>query len=130
MDTKQRFVIFSLDQAGNPATKTERESAREFLSTQGIGTKELVGSYKGSQETSILAVVNDSTKLGLVLELAKSYAQESVLIVDEDRTARLKFIADGSEQALGSFKAIDAEEAAGLDAWTFDPSTMQYFAAN
>jgi hypothetical protein len=117
MNIKPRIVLFSL-QTSETDNKEFQPYVENLLSEYGF--KRLIGSYKGSLEQSYLVVASEDKALYLVLGLARKFNQESVLIVDEERKATLKYIGSGETVKLGQFVSVSAIEAQGLENWTLD----------
>jgi hypothetical protein len=122
MDYKPRTVIFSLVGMNSKTSSNEayKLSVEKGLNSRNIAFKHVVGSYKGTVENSIVAVVEDDVKLDYIRALAfKHDDQESILVINEDRNAFLEFNT-GTTEKLGAFRHIDALKASQLDAWTLD----------
>jgi len=125
MDYKPRTVIFSLVGLNVPSLEVKnslKEVVEKGLRARNIAFKHVVGSYKGTVENSIVAIVEDDVKLNYIRALAFRHDdQESILVINEDRTAYLEFN-NGTTEKLGAFRHIDALKARELDAWTLDGS--------
>lgn len=129
---KQPFFILS---ASDSSLETEVNQdrttlLRKYLKERNVPFKELLGSYKGTQEHSFLVV----DTIENVLQYAKRFAQESILAVDSDRQAELVFVPYfhvpyTSEVKLGTFQQVTREEARAQDAWTYDPTENKYWIA-
>lgn len=98
--------------------------------------KELEGCYKGVVENSYLVTVPEWTIDGLqrldkVIDLARQFNQESILLVSQKREASLLYLHDNQPEKLvkiGDFEAITQWEARELDSWTFDRVANQFWA--
>lgn len=120
MQSVSRIVLFAIN---NPIWESVVEATLTASKVDFVKAKE---SYKGCLEDSYIAVVNDDAKLDLVRDIAKHYNQESILVVDEDRKARLEYIESGDKQSIGQWVEITALDAASHDAWTL--VNTRYFA--
>lgn len=96
-----------------------------ILQDRGVSFKDVVGSYKGVEETSFVVVGEENR--GLVMELMRHYGQESVLVSYSDRSSYL-IDRDGVETKLGRLNSVSETVAKGLDAWTYCPVLNQYYA--
>jgi hypothetical protein len=120
MNLKPRFAMFATNsQFGD-------EMAQNIMKANDIAFKKVIGSYKGQTENSFVAIVEDDKKLNVIIDIANQWMQESILIVDESRKARLLFMKGLDSQPLGDFRPIDALEAQNLENWTLDGT--QYYA--
>jgi hypothetical protein len=117
MNIKPRIVLFSL-QTSETDNKEFQSYIESLLSEYGF--KRLIGSYNGVLEQSYLVVASEDSALDLVLGLAKNFKQESVLIVDEERKAVLKYIDSNETVHLGQFVSVNAIEVQNFDNWTLD----------
>lgn len=118
MNNKKRFLILSNN-------NIERLESR--LTQSGLSYKKVLGSYKNVSETSFVVIASEDHALDFArFEAFHADTQESILIVDEDRKARLEF-ANGSTIPLGDFQAVSSIEATSLDGWTLDLETYQYY---
>ena len=86
--------------------------------------KRLQGMYKGIAEDSYIV---DMAHIDLVIDLAIEHKQESILLLDEDRNAKLVYLADMSEESLGQLVEVSASEASNQLAYTYNPETKQYW---
>jgi hypothetical protein len=119
------FFIFSVEQAGesDKTNKANTDKISFYLECRGIPFKEVIGHYKGSNETSFVV---DQKHENEVQSLAKQYNQESILYVDALGNATLEYL-DGNKVKLGKFEVVDSPK--GLDSFTFDPINEVYYAA-
>jgi len=90
------------------------------------GAVEVVGSYEGVQELSIMIPYKSDLILDLVKRAAKSFNQDSILVTSGDRTATLIYN-DNSEEVLGQLQAVSEVEALKQLAWTYVPNMDTYF---
>jgi hypothetical protein len=75
------------------------------------------GSYKGTEERSVVAANDDSDDYDWLLELAWSFDQESVLVVDANYVARLVYAEGGIERA-GMMVKVNERIARSKPGWT------------
>lgn len=125
LETKKPFVIISAENA-NESKEVNAKKHNELmaqLKRDKFSIKEVEGVYHGTKEKSILVVLNQKW---LAVELAtfKNYAaifnQESILFVDEERTASLIFPQGGLSEKLGKFIAVSKGIAIQMSNYTFD----------
>ena len=79
------------------------------------------GSYKGELEESFIVFDSDTSQLDtreLVIDVAKSFGQESILIVDSKQNAKLYYVASGASVIVGKFTAVSDSEALSREAYT------------
>lgn len=121
------FIIFSVFKADRTDVQNGCRHAvvHKHLTNHGVPFKEVDGQYGGEHEKSFLV---GSSDYDLVYGLAQEYEQESILLVDEDRQATLRFVGDYTGESndlhLGTFERTYHPK--GRD-YTFDPSTNQYW---
>lgn len=96
------------------------------LAVKGYAFRQLQGVYKGSKERSFAVEVSPK-EVQSILDLAKSFTQESVLIVDEKNAASLLFIETKVKSKLGKFKIASKEVAEKMENYSYDSSTGKYF---
>jgi hypothetical protein len=113
------------DEYNKQVTKT----LHGFLNKNKIPFKELVGHYKGHNESSVLIELSDKFNLRQANDLSQWYDQECLMILDEDRNAIIYNETDyGLTQVpLGKLKAITPKQAQKLDAWSYCPLNDQYY---
>lgn len=122
MKNNKEFIIFSLDTRD---IKTSLEDGAAILRVNHIPFKRVIGTYKNTQEVSYLV---PSVYQDQVLRLAKEMDQESILEVDGNKNAVLRYIEDGRVERLGRFTKVSEDEALNLDSWTRDIQTGDYYA--
>lgn len=120
MNLKPRFAMFATN------SKVGDALSMKLMIDNNIGFKKVLGSYKGQTENSFVAIVNNDAKLNVIIDIANQWSQESILVVDENRKAKLVFMKGLEVQKLGDFRPIDVLEAQNLDNWTLDGT--QYYA--
>jgi hypothetical protein len=117
-------VVFSAFKSNKSLDDNQADTivACAELIRRDIPLKIVKGCYKGEQETSILV---NLVHFDVVLALAKRFGQESILVVDTERNAKLVFCKDESTQVLG--KWAQAFPPYQEDAYTLDPETNIYW---
>lgn len=120
MNLVKRVALFAI----NNSEKEQHVEA--YMRAHSIGFKKVKGSYKGNMEDSYVAIVDDDVKLDTIFSIAARFSQESILVVDELRQASFHDVLTGDVKTVGSFTAVTALEAQGLDGWTLDGT--QYYA--
>jgi len=119
------FVIFCVGQ--EPERIEEFQRRCRYL---GISIKELLGSYKGQQERSFIASIQDWAFIrSWVLD------EESVLLLGardklNRRKATLHYVSTEEEVDLGRFESTTEADALSREAWTYDPQQCTYFVCN
>lgn len=79
------------------------------------------GSYKGELEKSFIVFDSDPHRLDtceLVVDVAESFGQESVLIVNAKQNAKLLYVASGASVLVGKFTEVPLADAVNREAWT------------
>jgi len=104
-----------------------KEIETDALLDAGLVFKDLTGSYKGVQERSYLVLTHTDTAFNAALKLAQKTEQESVLILDEDRNAKLMYLNDMHQIEIGKLTPVSQDEALKQDAWTFSHDLNQYY---
>tara|TARA_R110000765_G_scaffold412468_1_gene512120 strand:+ start:454 stop:879 length:426 start_codon:yes stop_codon:yes gene_type:complete len=125
IEVKKSFVIISAERFTNTIEENKKNHLDLWLQLKrdGFSIKEVEGVYQGTSEKSIIVILN---KRWLAVELAtfKNYAaifdQESILFVDEERTASLIFTKGGLSEKLGKFIAVPKGIATQMSNYTFD----------
>ena len=101
------------------------QEARIYFKAHGISYKVVNGCYKGVTELSY--VVNAAHAVQ-VRELAARYNQDSVLFLDSDRSAFLRYLDSFDHEVyIGQFKSTSAQIALGRDAYTHDETADLYY---
>ena len=99
----------------------------KLLESYGLtAIKEIEGVYRGNSETSWMIVLKDEQTLDVVRELASIHKQESILIVDHDRSAQLEYN-DYSTESLGYWKSVPQYVATKQDNYSFHKETDTYY---
>lgn len=120
------FIIFSVERE----ELTEDENVintykiEEELKELEIDYKIVKGYYDGVEENCFL-VINTSQNNYHTLRIASKYNQESILLVDQFRNAKLYYLDTRVTINLGKWTKID--EIVGVDAWTYDYATGRYY---
>ena len=103
MNKKDAFVIFSVFQTrlSKDENLENHEKVLRHLKDFGLKFKVVEGVYRGESELSILVpVINQVFDLSTVEQLAHIYNQHSILFVDSDRNAELKFMVKPFDASL------------------------------
>lgn len=79
------------------------------LLVMGYDPVECMGCYQGQTEQSF-AIAGDNNDEIKLLELAKSYDQESILAVYNDGVAELIYANSGDRRVIGKMKCIGGED--------------------
>ena len=116
-DIKRPMVIFALN-------TPDDELRLHQAGLKANNYKRLQDMYKGIAENSYIV---DMAHIDLVIDLAIDHKQESILLLDEDRNAKLVYLADMSEESLGQLVAVSETEALNQLAYTYNPETKQHY---
>jgi len=103
MNKKDAFVIFSVFQSklSHQDNMDNHNKVLKHLKDFGLRFKVVEGVYRGESELSILVpVINQVFDLATVEQLAHIYNQHSILFVDSDRNAELKFMVKPFDASL------------------------------
>jgi len=103
MNKKDAFVIFSAFQSrlSHQDNMDNHKKVLRHLEDFGFNYKVVEGVYRGESELSILVpVINQVFDLATVEQLAHIYNQQSILFVDSDRNAELKFMVKAFDASL------------------------------
>ena len=100
------------------------QSAMRIMMDNDINFKRLVGSYNDAMEVSFLV---GEKHLGVIVKLSRAFLQDSILLLDSSRNAKLLFMDTLEEEELGAFKQVSALYAKSKDSWTYDNRTNQYW---
>ena len=119
------FAVLSAELAGEPSAFNAQATAelQDDLERHGLRFVSILGSYKGAEENSFVALLSSVLDWHVVQALGRIYDQESVLLVNADRSAALHY-ADGRVEGIGQWTAVDS--VAGLDSWTRDALGQHY----
>jgi hypothetical protein len=107
MKKKDAFVIFSVFQSrlSKDENLENHKKVLRHLKDFGLRFKVVEGVYRGESELSILVpVINQVFDLATVEQLAHIYNQHSILFVDSDRNAELKFMVKAFDENLDQVK--------------------------
>ena len=108
MNKKDAFVIFSVFQSrlSHQDNMDNHKKVLRHLKDFGLKFKVVEGVYRGESELSILVpVINQVFDLATVEQLAHIYNQHSILFVDSDRNAELKFMVKAFDASLNQVKS-------------------------
>ena len=108
MNKKAAFVIFSVFQSrlSHQDNMDNHKKVLRHLKDFGLRFKVVEGVYRGESELSILVpVINQVFDLATVEQLAHIYNQHSILFVDSDRNAELKFMVKAFDENLDQVRS-------------------------
>ena len=108
MNKKDAFVIFSVFQTrlSKDENLENHKKVLKHLKNFGLKFKVVEGVYRGESELSILVpVINQVFDLATVEQLAHIYDQHSILFVDSDRNAELRFMVKAFDASLNQVKS-------------------------
>lgn len=119
-----KMIFLSAERADTQNTNYMRTRDLEYgIKASGMDYVKVSGVYKGTNEASFGVVVKSREDEEILLNFARTFSQESVLIRHTDGTAELQFIESNEIVCLpGRFRNISKQEAELLDAYTFDGS--------
>tara|TARA_R100000406_G_scaffold29469_1_gene19015 strand:+ start:260 stop:697 length:438 start_codon:yes stop_codon:yes gene_type:complete len=103
MKKRDAFVIFSVFQSrlSHQDNLDNHKKTLNHLRAFGLKFKVVEGVYRGESELSILVpVINEVFDLATVEQLAHIYEQHSILFVDSDRNAELRFMVKPFDASL------------------------------
>ena len=103
MNKRDAFVIFSVFQSrlSHQDNLDNHKKTLNHLKAFGLKFKVVEGVYRGESELSILVpVINEVFDLATVEQLAHIYEQHSILFVDSDRNAELRFMVKPFDASL------------------------------
>ena len=103
MNKKDAFVIFSVFQSrlSHQDNMDNHNKVLRHLKDFGLRFKVVEGVYRGESELSILVpVINQVFDLATVEQLAHIYEQHSILFVDSERNAELRFMVKPFDASL------------------------------
>ena len=103
MNKKDAFVIFSVFQSrlSHQDNMDNHKKVLRHLKDFGLRFKVVEGVYRGESVLAILVpVINQVFDLATVEQLAHIYNQDSILFVDSDRNAELKFMVKAFDASL------------------------------
>lgn len=125
MNVKKRFCIFNFA----PYDQTHPEDVKkalEELKANNIETAKVVTNYNGKEEESHFAYIEDDVKFNLIVKLAYSFLQESILIVNEDRKCYLYSLVSFDQKFVGDWTSVQMLDAVKKDNWIMDQQ-FNYF---
>jgi hypothetical protein len=126
MSTQIKTIIFSIDDLSHAGLL----EFRAFILNSGFETrhiKPLIGCYKGQEEPSF--VVAEDMFEEYIRGSRFIAEQESILSVTgcNKMYAVLEYLECGTTVGLGSMQCVSEEVARSFDAWSFDPTTNNWF---
>lgn len=86
-----------------------------YLNMVNMPYSEVMGSYKGTTENSVMLSGNHKT-LQSARDLGRIYGQESILVIQDDDSAALHYLKTGKVEPIGTFQQVDTVD--GLDAYS------------
>jgi len=126
--TQSAFEDYVIIATAPHKVQSLRDYLRKTDNPHGLGSRELVGSYKGEIETAWIMNVK---RLPAIQAAGFLIEQESVLhLLHNPRGARiawLEFVRSGNKTALGHFVNVPEEQAKREQGWTFCPATHAYY---
>lgn len=147
----EQYVIFSIDRPDDLATdqwslpaENNASSFSRWLERAGIGFKRLIGHYtfKDGRPIDESAWIVNARDWRTIAASGWIDGQESVLHLgpydNGGRAATLYYCnfvaapwhwADQTRQTIGTFQLTTKQHALKCGAWTFDPSTAEYYVA-
>lgn len=119
------FAIISaeLSHLGAEVNAERTKELQHALEVRGIGFKPLKGKYKGTTESSFIVEMRS-----VVEDIAASFEQESILVLDPWNNAKLVFTNSEQVENIGKLIKVTSDEALALDAWSYRPDLNQYYA--
>ena len=108
MNKKDAFVIFSVFQTrlSKDENLENHKKVLKHLKNFGLKFKVVEGVYRGESELSILVpIINQVFDYPTVKQLACIYEQHSILFVDSDRNAELRFMVKAFDASLNQVKS-------------------------
>ena len=108
MKKNDAFIIFSVFQSrlSKDENLENHKKVLNHLKTFGLRFKVVEGVYRGESELSILVpVINQVFDYSTVEQLAHIYNQHSILFVDSDRNAELRFMVKSFDASLNQVKS-------------------------
>jgi predicted phosphoadenosine phosphosulfate sulfurtransferase len=110
----KQTIIFSVfkSELNSLENNLNMKKAKKLLEYYNIDFKEVIGSYQGTQESSLMV---DLKHLNVIKSMADRYNQDSIMILDNDLNSMLLF-QNNDTMSLGKFRHI--ESILDRDAWT------------
>lgn len=120
MNSTFTTVIISAEQSGLLQETNDLRTAalRAQLDTIGVVWVSSLGSYKGSIEKSNVVVINSAEKLNKLMDLARDYGQESILVRYADGQVELQYTNGTVEKLQGDLVQIPSITSSLYDGWT------------
>lgn len=126
MNISNRVIIFSVFRPENTGFNTNNH-VQAMANLRPIGPVQLEGCYKGDTELSIMLPYTEGNLL-VAKTIGEKYNQDSILVVNADRTGTLLDPRTGETiGSIGKIKAISELQAKQLDYHSYNPATNQYF---
>ena len=121
---KSAFVLIALNNDTIAEDKT-------ILRSLGLDFKLVEGVYNGVAENSYRVKFSNVEQLADLARIAKTHDQESILIVDQERNAKLVYL-DGrvdDRVELGTFQNVSELEAKQATSYTYEVDKGYYYLA-
>ena len=115
------FLSAERPQYSDEVNAGRHETLAQQLMARGFAVCEVKGCYEGVPERSwMIDLRGEAPPLLYVMELAKRYGQESVLVIDAEGQGWLNYVGFAAREHLGEFRqaALPAEK---LSAYTIMP---------
>lgn len=116
-------VRMAIVSAERPVCSVAENAARTrnlsvWLESAGISASPACGMYAGVAEASFICACPRDAELAVILEIADYFQQESVLVIDETRDARLVYLDGRPDVELGRMREVSRERAEAAGAYT------------
>lgn len=119
----EHVLIFSVYRPNKPDNELQHAIACQRLTRMVIPYVELLGSYNGVTEKSILVTRENRD---VVVDLCRQHKQECYMESDSSRQAWLMF-PDGNRQQLGYLSPVDEDSAKRTGNWSYRTDINQYY---
>lgn len=126
MNVHSPCLIFSVFRDSQKLSDNIVASARVklMLEENGIEYADIFGKYRGCEESSILM---SQEHLSLAISIARDHKQETILLLDSDRTAELLYVESGEREHIGTLRAVTRDEAETRLSCSYNPVTKTYY---
>lgn len=129
INNERKLPTVILSGASPFATDAELSTAwlKHELEQAGFIVKNVLGCYKGRQEPALTLCLFPGQALDAVLVYAEKYKQESVLFLNENRTAFFIDPISGNATKAGKWWSCTETEAKSHEGYTYDPETHTWY---
>lgn len=125
---KNEIAIISASNGFNKEIdRASNEQLVNQLTAKNFAFKEVLGRYKGMEETSFVVKVDTEAGMRKVLGIATEFNQTNIMYVKEDDTAYLVYCADGEAYNVGKFQEVEVDAVSELEGSTYDPTTGKHW---